>query len=332
MNTAQDRDIVPRHGRLAVFLRGLLMGSVDIVPGVSGGTMAFITGIYDRMIHGLGKIGMAEARALGALLLFFWHGERRRKALAVLGALDWALAAPLFLGIGIGIATMANIMVWLRDAYPVWCYAAFTGLIGTSVIFPFRHMRHGWLEWALLLGFAAALAAVMPPAHYVGQGAEAHLGFLFLCGLMAVGAFILPGVSGSYVLLMLGQYDTMTGAIKAVTRGLPGLFTGHDAALVGHNMLLILVFLSGVLIGLLTFARVVRILLDRWHSPTMAGLTGLMLGSLRALWPLQPGALEAQHITAADAWPGVAALILLAAGAVLLLDAVVRRHRKEHAS
>ncbi len=244
---------------LANYARGLLMGGADVIPGISGGTVALILGIYERLIHAI-RVG-ASGLLAGARLKV---GESRRRFRQV----EWRLVLPLGAGIVTALVIGARIIPPLLENYREPVFALFFGLILGSVIVPFRRIESvGRMELGLLVGAAVAAFVIvgLPPREIENPA----LPFVFVAAAVAICAMILPGVSGAFLLLVFGIYRA---SLEAVT---------------GLNLPYVLTFVAGAVIGLGSFARILEWLLVHRHSLTMAALTGLMIGSLRALWPWQ---------------------------------------------
>ena len=250
--------IPPPHPRnlFVHFGQGLLMGSADIIPGVSGGTMALIVGIYERLVASI-QAGLT----LPVTLLRGWDAAKRQ-----FFEVEWRLVLPLAAGILTAIVIASKFIPYLLDAYPAESRGLFFGLIAASLLIPWRRMETvGAREYALIaVGAVAAFFLTGLP------GLEVHdpsLLRVFLSAAVAICAMILPGVSGAFLLLVLGMYEVTLEALNAL-----------DLAYVG-------VFILGAAVGLGLFSRLLHFLLDRYHDLTMAALLGLMAGSLRALWP-----------------------------------------------
>jgi len=230
------------------------MGAADIVPGVSGGTMAFITGIYDTLL--------ASIRAFDLIFL----GKLVR--LDITGAwqhVNGAFLLALLAGIATSIFSLAQIVSWLLEHHPVPLWAFFFGLILASAIVLLREVQH-WsalIVTSLVVGVAVALFIALSPVVNLDIG----LAGVFLAGFVAICAMILPGISGSFILVLLGMYSTVLLAIKS------------------FDLLFILVFVLGAGCGLLCFSRLLHWLLHRFRRPTMALLTGFLFGSLLVVWP-----------------------------------------------
>lgn len=301
--------------------RGLLMGGADIIPGVSGGTMALILGIYERLVTAVSHFDLTF---LGQL--------RKRQWAKAAEHCDLRFLATLLCGILVGIAGLATLMHYLLRDHLELTLSAFFGLILASSLVVARSME----RWNILNALFAAAGGAF--AYWlVGQpfskGAEGYA-YLFLCGTVAICAMILPGISGAFILLIMGKYKFVTGVIKDLVHG----------KLTGDNVLVMAVFGIGCVVGLLTFSKFLRWLLARYHGQTMAVLCGFMIGSLRRIWPykVKPGVGEELDVTQSrlsNAWPetfdaqvaAAIALAIAAAAFVLVLDWVSRRHAEKKA-
>jgi putative membrane protein len=287
---------------LAIYLRGMAMGAADIVPGVSGGTMALILGIYERLILSLRNL--ARPPFLTNLL----KGRLR----AAVAAVDGLFLLALIAGIGTSVVALSRLLSAWLEARPVFVHAFFFGLILASVVLVARRIRRpSSASWALFaLGAVTAYLVVgLTPT----QTPEAPW-FLFLSGALAISALLLPGISGAFVLVLLGKYAFVLDAVNRA-----------DVAALASVA-------AGAVAGLLSFAQVLGWLFRRYHDATLALLCGVMLGSLRKVWPWQA---EREGVSAnlappADAWStehGLGwALLLALAGALLvtLLERVGR--------
>jgi putative membrane protein len=239
-------------------LKGLCMGAADVVPGVSGGTVALITGIYDRLVRAIGSIDGHMLKHLARLDL--------KSALA---GLHLRFLLTLFAGIGVAIISLARLMNYLLHYQPVFTWSLFFGLIGASILVVGRRVSGWWGTAGLtfILGILAALVIV----NLIPFSTPENPWFIFLCGLVAICAMILPGISGAFILLILGKYEFITAALK--NPFLPS------------NLSIILVFCCGCAVGLLGFSRLLKYLLQRYANRTLAFLTGLMTGSMWKIWP-----------------------------------------------
>jgi len=243
-----------RH--LGIFLRGAGMGAADAVPGVSGGTIAFVTGIYEELIHTIKQFGPSAFAA--------W----RRGGLPMLVAhLNLAFVVPLLVGIAASLVSVAHLVVWLMDDHPLLLNGFFFGLVAASALVVSRHPTD-WKWWHLLplvLGLVLAhfLPALMPLVLQIGSP---NL-ILVVGGAIAISALLLPGVSGSFLLLTMGLYGTVMQGIRSFDLGL------------------IAIFGVGCLIGLFVFSRLLSWLLRHYHTATLQLLLGFIIGSLPVLWP-----------------------------------------------
>ncbi|MGD2187624.1 MAG: DUF368 domain-containing protein [Desulfobacterales bacterium] len=239
-------------------LKGLCMGSADVIPGVSGGTIALITGIYEKLILALKSIDAAWAQKILKLDL--------RGALAHVHV---RFLLSLFVGIGIAIISLARLMNYLLHHYPVFTWSLFFGLIAASILVVSRQVGN-WIGRAGI-SFVAGTVIAAFIVNLIPVATPDALWFIFLCGVIAICAMILPGISGAFILLILGKYEFITATLK-------------NPFLPPH-LVIIVVFCLGCLIGLLSFSRLLNYMLKNFHQLTMAFLTGLMVGSMPKIWP-----------------------------------------------
>ncbi|ERS87689.1 hypothetical protein Q671_01795 [Halomonas sp. PBN3] len=297
---------------LGLVIRGAGMGAADAVPGVSGGTIAFITGIYEELIHTIKRFGPS---AFGA-----W---RRGGVAGLVAHLNLAFLVPLLAGILVSLVSVAHLVVWLMEDHPLLLNGFFFGLVLASALVVSRHPAD-WKWWhvaplvaGLLLAYG--LPALMPLVSELGSRET----MLVVGGAIAISAMILPGVSGSFLLLTMGLYGTVMDGIRSFDLGLIGLFGAGCAA------------------GLFAFSRLLSWLLDRHHTATLQLLVGFIVGSLPVLWPwrelvryqLGPEGqmipLDYRYLTPGDyalltgdapQLLAVTALVLAGAATVLLID------------
>lgn len=240
---------------LTLVVKGFCMGSADVVPGVSGGTMAFILGIYEELLSSIRMIG--QPRFFQAVVNFRIQDATRIINLPFLGAI--------LIGIVLAVLTLAPGLEWLLAHHPVYLWSFFFGLVVASVITVSRRIA-AWtpLLWiTLLIGTVVAWQIVgLSPT----QTPESWW-FLMLSGAIAICAMILPGISGSFILVILGKYQFFITAVNQ------------------RDLLSLVLAGVGALVGLVTFAQVLSWLFKRYHDVTVALLTGLMVGSLRKIWP-----------------------------------------------
>ena len=233
--------------------KGLAMGAADVVPGVSGGTVAFITGIYDELLRSIASIPAAALMLLRGRIVDAWRAANATFLLVLL------------LGILTSVLSLARLITYLLDAHPIPVWSFFFGLILVSSHLVAKEIQR-W-NWSRCLSFILGAGF----AYWITVASPVQLGSdplsLFLAGAIAICAMILPGISGSFILVLLGLYAVVLGAVKSL------------------DVLLLAVFASGCLVGLICFASLLRWLLVRWRDLSLAFLTGLMLGSLNKIWP-----------------------------------------------
>ena len=247
---------------LTVGIKGVCMGAADVIPGVSGGTIAFITGIYDQLV---GSIASINAEAFRLLL------QGRFKALW--RHINGGFLLSLIAGIGVSVITLAGLMQMLLTTYPIQTWAFFFGLIVASSIFILRgisgwHLRE-YLMVILGVLLGATVCTLSPTQTPDG------LWFIFLSGAIAICAMILPGISGSFILLILGKYQYIMGCIS-------DLVSGTDVA---RNLMVLGVFAVGALVGIIGFSKLLHWLLARWNKEVLIIMAGFIIGSLVKIWP-----------------------------------------------
>jgi putative membrane protein len=238
--------------------QGLLMGGADVIPGVSGGTMALIVGIYERLLRNVSAVFHAIVSPVRG-------GAAVRQAF---GRVEWGFLLSLGLGIVTAIVVGSKVIPGLLERYPEEARALFLGLVAASVAIPWIRMRERGIKEYVMVPVAAVLAFVLvglPPA----EVSDPSLVRVFFSAAVAICAMILPGVSGAFLLAVLGMYTPTLHALSSM-----------DVAYV-------LTFCAGAAVGLGAFSRLLTWLLEHQHDLTMAALVGLMAGSLRALWPWQ---------------------------------------------
>ncbi|MCP3958375.1 MAG: DUF368 domain-containing protein [bacterium] len=231
------------------------MGSADVVPGVSGGTMAFIMGVYQELIDAIKAFDFSVVK----LLLRF----RLREAL---DRVPWRFLLALLAGLGTAILTLAGILSWLLEHHPVYLFAFFFGLVLASIVAIGAHVH--WSPSAVLTLIAGAALAYWIVGLVPVQMPHDPL-TIFLSGSVAIMAMILPGISGSFILLILGQYAYVLEAVKSL------------------DIVTLLPFGIGIVVGITSFARILSWLLHRYHQVTITLLVGFMIGSLRKIWPFK---------------------------------------------
>ncbi len=246
---------------VTLILKGMAMGIAEAIPGVSGGTIAFITGIYERLLRAIGAI-------LGTKVAGTFRREGFRPAWREAdGAFLLQLGGGMVIGLGIAI----KLITYLLEHYPTVVWGFFFGLIVSSAIYVGRQIR-GWGPGVVsfLIG-GAVVAYLLTTINPLGGSTSPVL--VFFSGMIAISALILPGVSGSFILVLLGMYTVVFGAVRGVT-------TGEDGAL-----LIVACFAVGCLVGLALFAKLLTWTFKTYPNRTFALLTGFMIGSLNKLWP-----------------------------------------------
>lgn len=245
---------------LAVYFKGMAMGAADVVPGVSGGTIALITHIYERLIHAIDTVSVS-------LVLQLITAKRKEAWIKLDG--DFLLA--LMLGIGTSVLLVAGGISWLLMHYPIPLWAFFFGLILGSA-FVIKNAVSNWTIGSILMllfgGFIAFGIGLVSPS----QGSE-NLLYLFFCGMLVVIAMILPGISGAFILILLGAYGTALDTVAQL----------KTFALEGF--IVFAVMASGGLVGLKVFAKLLRWLFTHYKDIILATMTGFLLGSLYKVWP-----------------------------------------------
>jgi putative membrane protein len=244
------------------FLRGVLIGIAEVIPGVSGGTVALITGIYNRLLN-------------NADLVFrsFLKISKPKTIVDTFIKLDWKLLIPVFTGMFIALILGARFIQPLLETNPIELRAIFAGLVAAGIYIPYKmSVKNDLGKWEIkdyLLALVAALLAFLltglPPGNIVNPGALV----IFFSAALAICALVLPGISGSFILLTIGMYSTTISAVN------------------DRNFQYLFIFALGALVGLASFVSFLKWLLKEKPRPTLVILAGLMLGSLRALWPWQ---------------------------------------------
>ena len=240
-------------------VHGLVMGAADAVPGVSGGTMALIMGIYEQLLAAISS---------GFRMILAAVTGRRDDARSHFDAIQWRFILPLVAGIAVAIGIASIFIPGLLDRYPVESRALFLGLVGASLAVPWARITAPGSS-SVLIALAFAVPAFLLSGLPSGTLENPAMIVVFAAAAVAICAMILPGVSGSFLLLVFGMYEPTLDAVRSL------------------DLRYIVVFALGAIVGLGSFATLLRRLLERHHDKTMAALVGLMLGSLRALWPWQ---------------------------------------------
>ena len=277
---------------ILIFLKGLFMGSADIVPGVSGGTIALITGIYERLISAISSIRFSFLKPL-------LKGNFTDFKEKLIEEIDFELFIPLILGIGIAFISLAKVISYLLDTQTAYTFSFFLGLILASAYILYTKLDNFNIKLIIISIIGIILSYIFVGLNPIATNHS--LVVIFISGLIAICAMILPGISGSFLLLLLGQYQYMLNALNS------------------RNLIDILVFGIGAVIGILGFSKLLNYLLERYESATMAFLIGIMVGTLR---------LPVMKITATiqGSWIPCIILALIAFALIIVLE---KKFKKE---
>jgi putative membrane protein len=291
-------------------VRGFFMGAADIVPGVSGGTVALLFGIYERLILNIRNV----ATAIGHVLTRDFVGARDR-----IRSVEWLWLVSLLVGILVAIASLSAILERLLDEEPVRMAGLFFGLILGSVIVAWRLVKSTSLE-VVVIGLLTAVVFFLFLGIRSDTSSDAAeivtkpLWLFFLVGTIAICAMILPGISGSFLLVMMGMYSEVLGAVNE------------------RDFITLLVFAAGCAVGLALFSTLLEWLLEHHHDRVMAAMIGLMLGSLRVLWPW-PGGTATTTMSAPRGDVLVPVLLALVGFVVVMsVELLVARSARHHAT
>lgn len=235
-------------------LKGMAMGAADVVPGVSGGTIAFISGIYEELIGTISGVNLGLLKTL-----------KKEGVGAAWKALNGNFIVALFLGIAISIASLAKFISYLLVAQPVLLWSFFLGLVLASVFYVGKQVKKWSISSSVSLLIGALVAYFITTLPPLAQSDSNF--YIFISGMIAICAMILPGISGSFILLILGSYQTVLGAVK------------------DKELLTIGTFMAGCVVGLLAFSKVLKWTFAKFHDITIALLTGFLIGSLNKIWP-----------------------------------------------
>ena len=264
-------------------IKGACMGAADVIPGVSGGTIAFIMGIYDDFVGSIARIDKEAVKML-------FKGQFK----ALWQHINGGFLLSLIIGILVSVVALAGIMQRLLDTHPIQTWAFFFGLIVASSIFILKGIS-GWrIREGIMLVLGVALGVVICTLSPTQTSDD--LWFIFLSGALAICAMILPGISGSFILLILGKYEYIMESISDLTKGID----------VADNLIIMGIFWSGAIVGILGFSKFLRWLLGKWHKETLIVLAGFIIGSLVKIWPWTniEAIITSQHPDVAQALAG----------------------------
>jgi putative membrane protein len=250
--------------KLIIAAKGVAMGAADVVPGVSGGTIALLTGIYPRLINAITGFNLASIKKLlTGDFKGFWQ------------AIDGSFILPLLIGIASAFALLAHPIKYAIKNHPIPTWSFFFGLIIASALLIIKHIpnkknhNYLWMIPGIALGLWIGSQTAIPfPSNNTA---------VLVAGMLAICAMILPGISGSFILVLLGMYEVLISAVA------------------NRELLILLIFVFGAFIGLMVFSRVIKWVLNKYYQITLFFLSGLMLGSLIKVWPWQTIVLESTH-------------------------------------
>ena len=237
-----------------LYVKGVSMGGADVIPGVSGGTIAFITGIYDELINSIKSIDWSVVKLVFQFkIVDAWKAVNGNFLICILG------------GMATSLLSLSKLMTYLLKTYPIQIWSFFFGLILVSAPLIFRDIKK-WNVATVLSGIAGIAIAywitIVSPTE-----TPTNLPFIFFCGSLAICAMILPGISGAFILLLIGKYEYMI------------------TALINFDLPVILVFVAGCFLGLVGFSKVLSWVLEHYRYPALSLLAGFMIGSLNKVWP-----------------------------------------------
>lgn len=240
---------------IVIGLKGMAMGAADVVPGVSGGTIAFISGIYEELLGSISNVNLGLLKTL-----------KKEGLKAAWKQVNGSFLAALFIGIFVSIISLAKAIKYLLENEPILLWSFFFGLVLASIIYIAKQIS----KWNFISVLVLILGAFL--AYYITTlnplvSENSSLGFIFLAGAIAICAMILPGISGSFILVLLGAYKPVLDAVN------------------NRDFKMIAVFMVGAVVGLLTFSKILKWLFAHYKSLTLAALTGFIIGSLNKIWP-----------------------------------------------
>ena len=282
--------------------RGALMGSAEVVPGVSGGTLALIVGIYQTLINSIADLVLSVRQLVGLA-----PGKASTKtAVSTFKSLPWRLLIPVAIGMGAAVILGAKLIEPLLDEQPIAMKALFFGLVIAGTYVPAHMVTKvgGWSPSFVLLGLISAVFVFLLTGLPQGNMAEPSLIVVFFSASIAICALVLPGVSGSFLLLTVGMYDPTIAAVN------------------DRNFAYLFVFALGAVLGLAIFVSLLKWLLENRARVTLVVITGLMLGSLRALWPWQG---PERELLAPTDQIGIALLLFIAGAAFVAVLLILER-------
>lgn len=239
---------------IIIAFKGMAMGAADAVPGVSGGTIAFISGIYEELISSINQVNLSLLKTL-----------KKDGLKAVWQQVNGNFLLALIIGIFVSFVSFMRLAKYLLEHHPIHIWAFFFGLVLASIIYVAKQIKQWNLTSILSLSIAAFIAYYITTLPSLANN-DSSL-FLFIAAAIAICAMILPGISGAFILVLLGAYKTLSTAF-------------HD-----FNIKNILIFVTGAVVGLLSFSKLLKWLFSNYKNTTLAALTGFIIGSLNKIWP-----------------------------------------------
>jgi putative membrane protein len=255
---------------LILYLKGMLMGAADLVPGVSGGTIALITGIYKELLQSINSISLTNLK--------LWKQEGIK---SVWKKLNGPFLLAIFGGILSSILLLTRILEWLIENHPLVLWSFFFGLLIASIIYLFRAELSFSMLNLLYVCFGAVISFMVTQLN--GGANQTSLWYLFLSGFIGISAMILPGLSGAYILVVMGVYQTVLSNVRVAQ----DLILNFDQTQFINTASILGVFILGILVGIKVFAKFLSWLLNRYPQRSIAVLVGLMIGALHKVWPWQ---------------------------------------------
>ena len=251
-----------------VTLKGLAMGAADVVPGVSGGTIAFISGIYQELIDSINNVDFSFFK--------IWKKEGFKSAWT---AINGNFLLALVIGIFTSILSLSKLITHLLAHHPLFVWAFFFGLVIASIYFVGKQITR-WNLWPIV---AIVIGTVISYFVTIAEPVASpdSLPYLFLSGFVAIIAMILPGISGAFILVLMGSYEIVLGTINQFREGL----TTFNIEVLGQAILKLMTFAIGAILGLKLFSKILHWMFDHHKNTTLALLTGFMVGSLNKIWP-----------------------------------------------
>lgn len=255
---------------LILYFKGMLMGAADLVPGVSGGTIALITGIYKELLQSINSISLTNLK--------LWKQEGIK---SVWKKLNGPFLLAIFGGILSSILLLTRILEWLIENHPLVLWSFFFGLLIASIIYLFRAELSFSMLNLLYVCFGAVISFMVTQLN--GGANQTSLWYLFLSGFIGISAMILPGLSGAYILVVMGVYQTVLSNVRVAQ----DLILNFDQTQFINTASILGVFILGILVGIKVFAKFLSWLLNRYPQRSIAFLVGLMIGALHKVWPWQ---------------------------------------------